>query len=229
MVLGLTVGVPAAVVFQGFNNLLVYVLIQSKIALPEPASQAGPLDRDFLQQPLPLIILVILVSVIMPGLVEELMFRGVILSSLASTGAVASAVIWQALAFAIFHADPMFLLPPFFAGLLLASIRKNSDSLWPAMMAHMSLNLTLLAINPLLPRLTSQYLAGASGNANSLLYASLIAACIAAVALIPLMILINHRQPHVAHPGRKIHFFPADWKFALAILILLATMILENN
>jgi membrane protease YdiL (CAAX protease family) len=229
MVLGFTVGIPAAVVFQGLNNLLVYVLIQSKVSLPNPSGQASPVGRDFLQQPLPLIVLVILVGVIMPGLIEELMFRGVILASLASTGAAASAIFWQALAFALFHADPLFILPPFLAGLLLASIRRNSDSLWPAMMAHMSLNLTLLAITPLLPRLTTQYLAGAASKANSLLYASLIAACIAAVALVPLLILINHRQTRDERASRRLHFFPADWKYALAILVLLATMMLENR
>jgi membrane protease YdiL (CAAX protease family) len=229
LVLGFTVGIPAAVVFQGLNNLLIYALIKAGARLPEAAGKASPIGSDFLKQPALLIILVVLVSVVMPGLVEELMFRGVILASLSSAGAAASAVFWQALAFALFHADPLFLLPPFLAGLLLANIRRHSDSLWPAMLAHMSLNLSLQAINPLLPRLTAQYLSSPSSQPGSLLYASLIAACIAAVTLVPLLILISHMQAKPERTGARLRIWPADWKFAIAILVLVATMMIESS
>lgn len=256
LILGVTIGIPAAVVFQGLNNLLIYALIRNGVQLPETLASKSPVGSDFLQQPWLLIALVAVVGAVLPGLVEELMFRGVILASLASAGATASALFWQALAFAVFHADPLFLLPPFLAAFMLAAIRRRSDSLWPAALAHMSLNLSLLAINPLLPRLTSQYLSSAAGEADSLLYASLLAACIAAVALVPLLVLVGHMPvregPESAHrmeaanvpemparlaalrPLRRLARFgaaagSADWKFILAILILVVTMILENN
>ncbi len=270
IILGITIGIPAAVVFQGLNNLLIYALIKNGIRLPETIGSKSPIGGDLLGQHWLLIALVVIVGVIMPGLVEELMFRGVILSSLSSAGSVAAALIWQAIAFAIFHAEPLFLLPPFLAALLLAAIRRRSGSLWPAALAHMSLNLSLLAINPLLPRLTEQYLSNTTRGAESLLYASLIAACIAAVALVPLLVLINHMplrdardsdQPGEAGPDedlapeprrvtqaarRRLHLplkpilahgaaawrlylWPADWKFMLAMLVLVATMILETT
>jgi membrane protease YdiL (CAAX protease family) len=229
LVLGVTIGIPAAVVFQGLNNLLIYLLVKSGIHLPESAGSAGPVGSDFLKQPWLMIVLIVLISIITPGLIEELMFRGVILASLTSGGAAASAVFWQALAFALFHADPLFILPPFLAGLLLATVRRRSDSLWPAMLAHMSLNLSLQAINPLLPRLTAQYLSNSASQAVSLLYASLIAACVAAVTLVPLLILIRHMQTRPVRTDNRLHIWPADWKFALAILILLVTMIMMGK
>jgi uncharacterized protein len=260
LILGVTIGIPAAVVFQGLNNVLIYALIKNGVRLPEALGSKSPVDSDFLQQPWLLIALVAVVGVIMPGLVEELMFRGVILASLTSAGAVVSALVWQALAFSVFHAEPLFLLPPFLAAFMLAAIRRRSDSLWPAALAHMSLNLSLLAINPLLPRLTSQYLSSTAGESDSLLYASLLAACIAAVALVPLLVLVNHmpvrggyeatrpdertslpeqlagqtgrqtlRQPGRPPFSRRAAAGSADWKFVLAILVLVVTMILENN
>lgn len=228
LVLAATAGVPAAVVFQGLNNLLIYILVRSGVSLPEPAAASGLAGDNLFDRPWMVIALVILISVVMPGLIEELMFRGVVLSSLRSAGAAASAIFWQAAAFAVFHGDPLFILPPFLAGLMLAGIRQRSESLFPAMAAHMSLNLSLLAVTPLLPRLTVKLLAEGSSQANSLLYASLIAACVAAVALVPLLILISHLQAAPEKHRTRLHVWPADWKFALAFAALIAIMILDN-
>lgn len=229
LILALTAGIPAAVVFQGMNNLLIYILVKSGITLPEPAAATGMSSSDFFGQPWQIILLIVVVSVILPGIVEELMFRGVILSGFASTGAGLSAVIWQAAAFAVFHTEPLFLLPPFLAGLMLATIRRNSESLMPAMLAHISLNLSMLVLAPLLPQLTVNLLTGSATQANSLLYASLIAACVAAVALVPILVLITHLQKRRPAASGRPHFWPADWKFILAFIILVVTMMIEYN
>ena len=227
LILAVTAGIPAAVVFQGLNNLLIYTLVRSGLRLPEPTASIGLSGSELLRQPWPVLLLVLLVSIITPGLVEELFFRGIMLSSLSSRGATTAALFWQAAAFALFHADLLFLLPPFLAGLLLGYIRRRSGSLWPAMLTHMSLNLSLIALNPLLPRLTAQYLAGSSQQADSLLYASLIAACIAAVAFVPLLVLIGNLQPRAGgRSAARLSLFPGDWKFALAFALQIATIIL---
>ncbi len=228
LILAVTAGIPAAVIFQGLNNLLIYALVRSGVSLPQPASTVGLAGSDLLRQPWPVLVLVLVISIVMPGIVEELFFRGIVLSSLSSGGVFAAALFSQALAFALFHADVLFILPPFLAGLLLGYIRRQCGSLWPAMLAHMSLNLSLVAINPLLPRLTAQYLAGSAQQTTSLLYASLIAACIAAVAFVPLLVLIGSLQPrHARSPQRQTRlYYPGDWKFALAIALQIVTMIL---
>jgi len=227
LILSVMIGIPAAVLFQGLNNLLIYAMIKSGMTLPSPTGAGGfGLDNLFRLQ-LPALGLVLLINVVVPGLIEELMFRGVILSALRSGGAVLSAAIWQAAAFAVFHDEPLFLLPPFLGGLMLSTIRQSSDSLLPAMLAHMSLNFSLLALNPLLPRLTAQYLLNGSSQASSLLYASLIAASVAAVAFVPLMVLIRHMPVKAAGVTRELHIWPVDWKFILAFLILIATIILD--
>ncbi len=229
LILAATIGIPAAVVFQGFNNLFLYFLAKSGISLPDPKASAGFAGSDFFQKPWYVVTLVLIISVITPGLIEELMFRGVILSAFRSGGALGSALFWQAAAFAVFHGEPLFLLPPFLAGFMLAAIRRRSESIVPAMLAHMSLNLSMLALGPVLPRLTAQYLNNSSGQSESLLYASLIAACVAAVAFVPLLVLISHLQTTPDDVKRQHHIWPADWKFALAFLMLLVIMVVDPS
>jgi membrane protease YdiL (CAAX protease family) len=229
LILAVTAGVPAAVVLQGVNNLLIYSLVKSGVELPAARLTFDTSDGSLFARPYPVILVIVLMSVIIPAIAEELMFRGVILAALSSGGAAASAIFWQAIAFAFFHGDPLFILPPFLTGLMLAVIRRCSDSLLPCLLAHMSLNITLLILSPLLPQLTADLLSVSSGMASSLLYASLIAACVAAVALVPLLVLISHLQPRRPGYHHRVHVWPADWKFALAFVVLVVTMVVEYN
>jgi membrane protease YdiL (CAAX protease family) len=224
LLLAIIVGIPAAVVFQGLNNLLVYVLIRNGWNLPAPNTPTGSYGSSLASASLPMIGIIILVSVLLPAVVEELMFRGVLQSSLGSRGSLQSALIWQALAFALFHSDPLFILPPLLAGLLLGYLRLKSEHLLPPMLAHASLNASLLALNPLLPRLTAQYMSISTQTTTSILYASLIAACVAAVALVPLLVLISHLNPLEKQPVGDQQLYSGDIKYTLAMLILVVTM-----
>lgn len=219
LITGIVIGIPAAVVFQGLNNLLIYAMVKGGFRLPEPTSPVTFLSNDLFDYSWSVLLIVTIVGMILPGICEELLFRGVIQTAMTSTGAATAAVFWQAVAFALFHADPLFWLPPFLAGLLLGYIRLQSGSIFPAVMAHISLNLSLLALSPLLPRLTSQLITSGTSQATSLLYASLIAACVAAVALVPLIVIFG-QQPRNKEAGRIKHFFPFDWLFILACLVL---------
>lgn len=225
LIIGVMIGIPAAVVFQGLNNLLIYALVKGGVSLPEPSSPVTFLSGDLLAYSWPLLLLIAIVGMVLPGICEELMFRGVMQTAMHSTGAVISAVFWQAVAFALFHADPLFWLPPFLAGLMLGFIRLKSESIFPAILAHISLNLSLLAINPLLPRLTRQLIARSSSQATSLLYASLIAACVAAVALVPLIVIIGQQRLQGKKTRKKLRPFPFDWFFVAACLLLLTVII----
>ena len=230
MILSVTVGIPAAVVFQGLNNLLIYGLVKAGVTLPDPTPALSLSATDLLRQSWPTLVLILLVGILLPGIMEELLFRGVLQASLRSTGAIGIAIFWQAAAFSLFHVDGLYLLSPFLAGLLLGFIRYRCGSLWLAMLTHASLNLSLIALTPLLPRLTGQYLISGTHQESSLLYASLIAACVAAVALVPLLVLIGSqqqtgRQPHDQASGRLV-LFPGDWKFTLAIILQFVTIIL---
>jgi len=218
IVMSIAVGIPAAVVFIGLNNGFIYFLSQIGITLP-----ASPLPSWTAYQGPRAFVLILMVSVFLPGIIEELMFRGVLQGSMESEGGRFSAILLQAFAFSIFHADPLFILAPFLAGLLLGFIRKTTGNIYSSIFAHVSLNLTILLMSPLLPRITSNYFA--TTPSLQVLYASLLSACIAAVALIPLILAFSSLSKIKSQPREALVFFPADWKFILASLVLISTLL----
>lgn len=222
IILALLVGVPAAVVLSGLNNLLLFLLAQSGISLP--ASPASAFTLDFASQQPAQLALVGIVSILLPAIGEELMFRGLILGSLRERTGEGMAIFLQAFVFMAFHTNPAFLLPPFLAGLLLGLIRTRTGSLMAAVTAHLSLNASLALLGAFLPRFTQRLLEITTQSSRSLLYASLMATCLAAVALVPLIILVAGSPPPEYYHRRRRQM-PADLSFLLATLLLLATII----
>jgi membrane protease YdiL (CAAX protease family) len=101
----------------------------------------------------------ILVIGVLPGVCEELVVRGVFLPSLARwMGGAASrlgrsswvAVVVSALLFAAIHLDPFRFLFTFVLGLVFGFLRLATGSLWPAIVAHASLNTLTFALAPFL-------------------------------------------------------------------------------
>jgi membrane protease YdiL (CAAX protease family) len=100
---------------------------------------AGPLDA----------LVSLLVIAVLPGFCEELLMRGVLLSSLARSIGPASAVAAAALLFAIIHFDAYRFLFTLAVGLVLGAARQITGSLWPPVLAHLTLNGITFAIAPL--------------------------------------------------------------------------------
>jgi membrane protease YdiL (CAAX protease family) len=84
-----------------------------------------------------------------PGVGEELVMRGVLLPSLARRLGPALAVYISAVAFAVIHFDPYRLLFTLVIGLVLGALRLRSGSLWPPIIAHVTLNTLTFLIAPL--------------------------------------------------------------------------------
>ncbi len=224
--LAIAAGISAAVVLQGLGNLLVYALIRAGVSLPQ-MKESFFATSDLLSKPWQLILVVLVTVAIIPAIIEELFFRGVLFAGLAAKGSLLSAMIWQALAFSLYHADLFFILPPLLAGLILAYIRHQCGRLWPAIVAHLALNLASLALTPLLPSLTQSLLRDNLRQATSLFYASLIAAFVAAVVLIPVLVLLGSSKKHKS--SQQLVIFPGDWQFALAIILQIVTIIIGRR
>ena len=74
---------------------------------------------------------------VLPGVCEEVAFRGVLLQALRRRLPPWSLVIVTAAVFALFHIEWVRLLPTFFLGLVLAVLVLRTGSLWPAIVWHM--------------------------------------------------------------------------------------------
>jgi len=78
---------------------------------------------------------------LMPAVLEELLFRGVLQTLLRPWGA-ALAVVGQAVLFGVLHSGPAAMLYAVLSGLFFGFLAEQSDSLWPGMVLH-GLNNTL--------------------------------------------------------------------------------------
>ena len=88
-------------------------------------------------------LLAVLVLAIVPAVLEEFLFRGIVLAEYERRGAV-RAVLLSALLFALAHLDPHNLPAHVFAGVLLALAVFATDSLPAAMLLHVLYRLTAL-------------------------------------------------------------------------------------
>lgn len=91
----------------------------------------------------------LLCAAILPGLVEEALFRGVILTGLRRHLSPAAAVLICALLFAALHLSPWRFLPQLALGCLLGWLTLRTGSCWPAALAHALHNGILLTVTQL--------------------------------------------------------------------------------
>lgn len=132
------VGAIAASLLLGTST---WILAKAWVAfqyefMPYDADAIRMLEEQYrgLERLSPWLILVILA--IVPGIVEELFFRGFALSGVrSSTGPIAAALI-TAIAFGVFHQDARRLVVTITLGLILATLVIRFGSIWPAMIAH---------------------------------------------------------------------------------------------
>lgn len=88
---------------------------------------------------------ILFVAALLPGLCEEILFRGVLQGILSRKGQW-KAILITALLFSVFHLNPWNLLPAFFLGLLFGVLVVRTGSLVPAVMAHIVVNATAFTV-----------------------------------------------------------------------------------
>lgn len=91
-----------------------------------------------LQQPFPLVVLVIAV---MPAIGEELMFRGLIYGSMRSRFGAGRAILISSLIFGLFHMSLVKLIPTALLGACLAIVVEKGGSIFVSMLLHFINNL----------------------------------------------------------------------------------------
>jgi len=132
------------VIFMSLTAMLAAFLLNcliSSIAGSSFYRQTGYLDYADSIQPLAALLTV----VILPALLEELLFRGALLSAFES-GGTSAALLLSALAFALAHGNIYNLAGPFAAGLIYGYMTYVLDSVWPAVLAQGLNNLFFLLL-----------------------------------------------------------------------------------
>jgi membrane protease YdiL (CAAX protease family) len=103
------------------------------------------------------------VFAVVPGLCEELLFRGFVLRGLQTRFSPPAAILLSAVLFGVFHFDLYRLLPTTLLGVVLGWVAWRTDRLWPSVVIHVANNaVAVLAVN--LPAL--QQVAWLQGTAS---------------------------------------------------------------
>jgi hypothetical protein len=96
------------------------------------------------------LLMLFLAAVVTAAICEEFLFRGLLLNLLRHRGGWIPAIIASAVLFALFHLNPIVLLPVGLVGAYLAVLVWRSNSLYPAILAHGLNNLIALFGLPLI-------------------------------------------------------------------------------
>lgn len=92
-----------------------------------------------------LLIAAVLIGVV-PGVVEEMLFRGYLQSRLLQRWHPVAAILVSAVIFAVAHLDPVHVLLVFPLGIWLGLVAWHTRSIWPAVLCHMANNLLAVAM-----------------------------------------------------------------------------------
>lgn len=102
-----------------------------------PLPPTGDALGEIAELSVPTLVLLMAVS---PGICEELLFRGAILSGLRRDLSTPRILMWQALLFAAAHASIHRFAPTALLGALLAAITLRARCIWPAVLLHATYN-----------------------------------------------------------------------------------------
>lgn len=94
---------------------------------------------------------VLLLTAVLPGLVEEALLRGVVLTGLRRRLSAPAAVTVTALAFAALHLSPWRFLPQLLLGLAAGLLAVRTGSCWPGALMHAAFNAVIVGLSALAP------------------------------------------------------------------------------
>jgi sodium transport system permease protein len=137
------IGAPAATLIAAL------VGIAQGLFLEVPESYRELMERIFQAQGGVNLVTAVVVFAIVPGICEELLFRGFVLRGLATRLSPPMAIAWTAVLFGAFHFDMYRLLPTTVLGLILGALVWLTGSLWPAMLLHAANNTIAVLANNL--------------------------------------------------------------------------------
>jgi len=123
----------------------VWGVIAQAIGIDAPAATDAGLTTSFGAGTAGLVLSVILVVIVAP-LVEEMLFRGVLLSALGSYFGAGVALVGQAVLFAAYHFSAWMFVPMLLLGLACGYLTQHRGSLWPAVVLHALFNAVPVAI-----------------------------------------------------------------------------------
>lgn len=181
-IISLLAGFPAMLLFVSIHNLTTRFLLLRDIFPPPPAIFYVSADRST-----EAILLSLIVGAILPILVQELFFRGLLSGILPGQLSGFRGNVWIALLFAIYMVSPVDFFGYFLLGLLLGYVRTSTDNLLCPMLTQVSMVGFVYAFRSLLPYLNSSEIRSHIDIDPTLPYISVTSIIMGTLCLFPIL------------------------------------------
>jgi membrane protease YdiL (CAAX protease family) len=182
LIISLLAGFPAMLLFVSIHNLTSRFLLLNNIFPPPPAIFFATSDQST-----EAILLTLIVGALLPILLQELYFRGLLFSSLPGQLTGFRGNVWIALLFAIYMLNPVDFFGYFLLGLLLGYIRSSTDNLFCPMLTQVSMIGCVYAFRSLLPYLNTLEIRSHIDIDPTLLYISVTSIIMGSLCLFPIL------------------------------------------
>ncbi|MBN1775128.1 MAG: CPBP family intramembrane metalloprotease [Clostridiales bacterium] len=175
-------GFPAMLLFVAIHNLSARFIILRGIPVPRPAIYCTLLDGSKEATALFFII-----GAVLPILLEELFFRGLLNAVLPVSLHNARGYIWIAFLFAVYMLNPVDFIAFFLLGILLGFIRHNLDNVFCCILTRLSIVGSYLLFRSLMPYLDTSVIRTEADIDPTVLYIALTALIMGTLILIPIL------------------------------------------
>lgn len=217
-ILSVLISLPALLVINGADNVFIY--LQALLNIPN--AHTYWLSESYMISKFPSLsvwALVLIIFGILQPIIEEIFFRGLLLKSLKTTVSYSSAVIIQAILYALIKPRSIISFATIIVGLFLGYLVVFAQSLWPAILAHITLNFGHLTLLVFYPQLLSQDIFIGIKSSRVIFQVSLICCILGILVLWPGLRLMRNFNPPAVDPQRRKSELPPlrawDWRLVL--------------
>jgi membrane protease YdiL (CAAX protease family) len=140
-----TLILPLIGIFSLQQVLQIYMVFQEKIPLPESMNRVIQQFKDLLDsvykmlvssESVPELFFVLMIVALIPAIVEELLFRGMILRGFEKQLGSVKGIVFTGIIFATYHLNPFSFIPLAVIGIYLGFLAVRANSVWVASIAH---------------------------------------------------------------------------------------------
>lgn len=228
VILSFLIGCPSALILVSMHNLLVRFFIAKAIPLTLPDFFYASEDISTESR-----LLALAAAFIIPVLLQELFFRGLLFSVWPRSSAAFPKILLSGLFFAVYLQNPVDFIPLFLLGILLAYVRHATDHFLCPVITQISMLVTYWVFSSLLPYLDYITVSITGDLDSTSLYTAIAALVMSLLAFLPVLSQLRRMSRDAAKIARPQDETAAEslhgqfgWSFGLGLILFATSWVL---
>ena len=228
VILSFLIGCPTVLILVAMHNLLIRFFVSKGISLLLPAFFFASDDVSIESR-----LLVLAAAFVIPVLLQELFFRGLLFAVWPRSTAVLPKVLVSGLLFALFMQNPVDFIPLFVLGIILAYVRQVTDNFVCPVITLISMLVTYYMFSSLLPYLDYITVSVTTDPDSVSLYSAIAALVMSLLAFLPVLSQLrrmSHDTIRIAQidkeTGKESMRGQFGWTFGLGLILFATSWVL---